>query len=203
MTIDELVDMARRIHDAERVNLGASSTRGQRNAFWERVIGCAHWGHPVYNLRPDPQWHCKDPDGPGGRPQSDDVVVSMPSRSAYDCIPGAGADGYYFEEPMPFTLPADQFVFVPSKPSGHSGTDPIPPVAQPPKPAYPSEPVFWKAFTEAVRKAYSDKGRTFPDPNDADAFRRFARCGFDIGCGMEPQKAADKHIAALRQELGV
>ena len=37
MTITQLVDMARRMHDAERVNLGASSSREYRNAFWERV----------------------------------------------------------------------------------------------------------------------------------------------------------------------
>lgn len=199
MTITELVEMAERIHDTEGHNLGSNSTRETRNAFWMRIIGCAHFGHPVYNLTPDPRWHVKD--AGGGRPMSDDTAVLMPSREAWDCIPGAGSNGYRFEADAIGVLPSVQHVYAPTRPSG-SGAVPKP---EPPKPSasYPDEGTFWKAFQERMRKAYSDKGRTFPDPNDSDAFRRFSRCGFDIGQGMEPQKAADKHINELRQELGV
>ena len=117
MTIDSLVAMAERIHDAERWQLGRSSTRETRNAFWARVVGCAYHGHPTYNPHPDPQWHVKN--GGGGRPQSDDVAVSMPSRAYWDCIGGAGADGYTFRpganaEP----LPAEQDVYPPPVPEG-------------------------------------------------------------------------------------
>lgn len=117
MTIDELVSMARRVHDAERYDLGAASTREYRNAYWARVVGIAHHGHPSYNLTPDPQWHLKD--GGGGRPQSDDVAVSMPSRAFWDCIGGVGANSYTFHasghaEP----LPAEQNVYPPPVPSG-------------------------------------------------------------------------------------
>ena len=216
MIIEELVTMAERIHDAEGFDLGAASTRESRNAFWMRVIGCAHFGHPVYNPAPDASWHVKD--AGGGRPMSDDTAVHLPSREAWDCIPGAGAGsydphqfnrdehgvrvpGYRFEAHALGVLPAAQHVYPPSSPSG-SGPAPTP---APPKPTvtYPDEPTFWLAFQDRMRKAYSDKGRAFPDPNDADAFRRFSRCGFDIGQGMDPQRAADKHIAELRQELGV
>ena len=203
MTINELVQMAERIHDAERVNLGASSSREQRNAFWARVVGCAYWGHPAYNPTPDRQWHLKD--GGGGRPQSDDVVVSLPSRNYWDCIPNAGVDGYRFEAASHTdTLPQIQNVYAPPKPAGGSGT--VAPVVVPAPvavPVYPDETTFWKAFQERMRKAYSDAGRTFPDPNDADAFRRFSRCGFDIGRGVDALQAADKHIAELRKDLGV
>ena len=145
MTITELTRMAKRIHDAEGWKLGSGSTRETRNAFWERVLGCAHWGHPVYNAQPDPQWHSKDPDGPsGGRPATDDVAVSMPSRDAWDCIPGVGADGYRFEaDRTPFLLSPDQFVFVPAKPNGAGFAEPeVPEVAghvcppPPPAPTY-------------------------------------------------------------------
>ena len=130
MTIQQLVEMAERIHDAEGWDLGASSSRATRNAFWERVLGCAHWGHPAYNAHPDLQWHCKDPDGPGSRPASDDVAVSLPTRTSWDCIPGAGAEGYRFEVGDPFILPADQFVYVPAKPAGSGAQPPvIPPAA--------------------------------------------------------------------------
>lgn len=117
MTIDSLVAMAERIHDAEGWRLGAGSSRDTRNAFWARVVGCAYHGHPTYNPAPDRQWHLKN--GGGGRPQSDDVAVSMPSRQYWDCIGGVGADGYTFRatghaEP----LPAGQEVYPPPVPEG-------------------------------------------------------------------------------------
>ncbi len=156
MTIEQLVSMAKRIHDGEGWHLGASSTRAQRNAFFERVVGCAHWGHPVYNLMPDPQWHCKDPDGPGGRPMSDDVAVMMPSRKAWDCVQGAGADGYRFEASEPFVLPADQFPFVPAKPDG-SGTAPAPtpPASKP----YPGDAYFVSAIGVPLEADYALAGQ--------------------------------------------
>ena len=121
MTIDDLVAMARRIHDLEGYDLGAASTREYRNAYWARVLGCAYWGHPVYHPGSgDKQWHLKS--AGGGRPQSDDVAVSMPSRAYWDCIPHAGADNYYFsagghDEP----LPLDQEVYPPPVPAGGGG----------------------------------------------------------------------------------
>ncbi len=120
MTIHDLVAMAKRIHDAEGWALGTASTRDTRNAFWARVVGCAHHGHPEYNVTPDPQWHLKS--AGGGRPQSDDVAVSMPSRAYWDCIAGVGAEGYQFiatghVEP----LPLEQEVFVPPVPRGTTG----------------------------------------------------------------------------------
>jgi hypothetical protein len=126
MTIIDLVTMAQRIHDLEGVNLGAASTRDYRNAFWARVVGCAYHGHPAYNPVPDPQWHLKS--GGNGRPQSDDVAVSLPSRAYWDCIVGAGADGYRFQatghtEP----LPLDQLVYAPPVPAGSGGIEPPPP----------------------------------------------------------------------------
>lgn len=67
---------------------------------------------------------------------------------------------------------------------------------------YPPEPTYWKSFQDRMREAYTSVGRAFPDPNDPDAFRRFSRCGYDIGFGLDPELAAKKHIAELKQELG-
>lgn len=117
MDIHGVVAIATRVHDAEGYNIGSASTREYRNRFWARVVGIAHHGHPVYNPTPDPQWHLKD--GGGGRPQSDDVAVSMPSRQFWDCIPQAGGDGYRFEasgEQGP--LPPEQNVYPPPVPAG-------------------------------------------------------------------------------------
>lgn len=78
---------------------------------------------------------------------------------------------------------------------------------QPPPPPvplfpYPDEPTYWKAFQDAMRRIYAEAGRQFPDPNDADAFRRFSRCGYDCR-GMDAMKAAEKHLKELRGELGL
>ena len=135
MTIAGLVGMAESIHDAEHWDLGVGSSRDTRNAFWARVVGCAHFGHPRYNLIPDPQWHLKS--AGGGRPQSDDVVVSMPSRAYWDCIAGVGAVGYRFlATSHPEPLPAEQEVFPPPVPEGASpGAPPVPPQPPPAPPA--------------------------------------------------------------------
>ena len=123
--------MAKRIHDAEREDLGASSTRDSRNMFWARVVGIAHHGHPWWNPTPDPQWYLKRA---AGRPQSDDVVVSMPSRVAYDCIPSSGADGYRFHADNIGLLPMDQVVYAPPVPAGATAAAPPAPAAPPPPP---------------------------------------------------------------------
>ena len=120
MNINQLVAMAQRIHDLEGYKLGSSSTREYRNAFWARVIGCAYWGHSIYNANPDTQWHLKN--AGGGRPQTDDVATSMPSRAYWDCIAGVGADGYRFTptgHAEPLSL--EQEVYPPPKPAD-SGT---------------------------------------------------------------------------------
>lgn len=201
MTITELVRMAKRIHDAEGWHLGASSTRDRRNAFWERVVGCAYWGHPVYNSTPDPQWHCKDPDGPGGRPQSDDVAVSMPSRNAWDCIPGAGADGYRFEaDHEPFILPADQFVFVPAKPNAPSVT-PTPPV-EPPKPPVPAYPGDGPGLLMAA-PLFADYAEKSEAPNPGMGVWLW-RCAWDMANkGLTAEQAVAKHRAEWRAALGL
>jgi len=201
MSPAQVAAMAKQIHDEEGWDLGASSTRPTRNAFIERVIGCAYWGHPKYNAVPDTRWHCKDPDGPsGGRPASDDVGVIMPSREAYDFISGAGTDGYTFHADPIGPLPADQYVFVPAKPAG-SGTTP-PPVIPPPAQEfpYPDENTYGAEYERRVGETYRKHGRTFPDPNDPSAYRHFSRYGYSSH-EMPAQAAIEKHIKELDEEL--
>ena len=160
MTIDQLVAMAEHIHDAEDWRLGAGSTRETRNAFWARVVGCAYHGHPAYNLAPDRQWHVKN--GGGGRPQSDDVAVSMPSRRYWDCIGGVGADGYTFRagshaEP----LPPEQEVYAPPVPAGGGGEaptpEPVPPPVPPPRPCDLGPVLAMLAEVQAALDAIQDE----------------------------------------------
>lgn len=201
MTINQLVELAKRVHDAEGWQLGARSTRETRNAFNERVIGIAHWGHPKFNPTPDPQWHCKDPDGPapGGRPPSDDVAVSMPSRNFWDFIPGAGADGYRFEAHAEGPLPMEQFVFVPAKPAGWGGVEPVVPL-----PAYPGYPQNEADIDGAGVALFADFAQANQSPNP-QMFRFAFRVAFDWLTKSEPSLAASvtKHRRDWRGLLGL
>lgn len=121
VSIDDVPRIAQAVHDAEGVNLGASSTRDYRNAFWARVVGIIHWGHPVYNPTPDASWCIKD--AGNGRPQSDDVIVKCQTREFWDCIPGAGANGYSFRcNRDAHPLSGEQNVYAPPRPAGSSGS---------------------------------------------------------------------------------
>lgn len=152
MTIEQLVVMAERIHNAEGWKLGAASSRETRNAFWARVIGCAYWGHPTYNLTPDTQWHLKKADPT--RPQTDDIATSMPSRNHWDCIPNVGTDNYWFEATFHGALPSEQIVYAPPKPDGSgSGEQPQPPIPQPPA-AIISRDEFYARF-RAINDYYA------------------------------------------------
>jgi hypothetical protein len=125
MTAEQIATLAKRVHDEERWNLGASSTRDTRNQYWARVVGIVHHGHPRYNDSPDPRWHLKS--AGNGRPQSDDVAVLMPSRQYWDFIGGVGADGYTFRAGAhPEPLEASQPVFPPPVPAGGGGVEPKP-----------------------------------------------------------------------------
>ncbi len=194
MRIDQLVEMAERMHDDEGWDLGSASTRETRNQFWARVIGCAHHGHPRYNPNPDKQWHLKKADA--SRPQTDDVATSMPSRSYWDCINGVGQDGYEFavnahSEP----LSPSQIVYAPPVPAGSApGPQPVQP--------YPDEVAWWGGYYEPeVAKLYQQAGKPFPD--SSAAFRWFTRVAYDIRNGMTKEAAAAKHLADLRAALGL
>lgn len=92
------------IHDTLRIDLGSRSTPDFRRAFWAAAVAAIHYGHPRFNPQgPDPQYCIKD--GGGGRPQTDDALVICSTREFWDCIGGAGANGYSFrlvQDPFPY-----------------------------------------------------------------------------------------------------
>ncbi len=189
MNIEQLVDMAEWIHNDEGYELGAASTRDYRNAYWMRVIGCAHWGHPVYNPIADPQWHVKS--GGAGRPQSDDVAVSLPSRAAWDCIPGCGSSSYRFETDALGVLPADQRVYAPDKPAQDAPRlNELPP--------YPGDAAF-DALGTILWADYAQAGRV----PDAQMGRWFGRTIYDYLVGMTLDASIAKHRAEWRAALGL
>lgn len=112
ISIHEAVGIARSVHDGLGFNLGWASTRDERIDFWVAAVATIHYGHPIYNpLGGDPDWCVKN--AGGGRPTTDDVIVRCGSREAWDCISGAGAEGYTFDASPIGHLPSDQQVFAP------------------------------------------------------------------------------------------
>jgi hypothetical protein len=131
------------------------------------------------------------------RPQSTDVICTREPFTGYDVLLHQGTPQQALTtDPAPIDLTGQVFIAV--TPTNHLGLTPLPPLAYP----YPDENTAGKAFQERVRKAYSDAGRAFPDPNDPEAFRHFMRYGYSCHEMPEPE-AADKHIAELRAQLGV
>ena len=194
MTIHALVAMAETIHDAEGHDLGSNSTRDSRNAYWARVIGCAYWGHPRYNDTPDTQWHLKKASETS--PQSDDVATSLPSRQAWDCIPGAGSDGYRFDAEPLGVLPPQQVVYAPPRPSGST---PAPQQPQPPVyPPYPGDVIF-DQIGVVLFADYAEAGQG-PNPGMG---RWFGRTVYDFLTGMTMEASIIKHRKEWRQVLGL
>jgi hypothetical protein len=104
------------IHNTLRIDLGARSSRDYRIAFLNAAVAALHYGHGRFNPQgPDTNWCVKD--AGGGRPQSDDVLVTCRSREAWDLISGAGANGYSFHRDYLGVLPSIQNVYPPPRSS--------------------------------------------------------------------------------------
>lgn len=113
---DEALALIRAYHDQTGANLGSSSTREQRVAFFFEAVASLHYGHPRWNPKgPDSNWCVKD--AGGGRPPSDDVLVRCNSRESWDLIGGAGANGYSFHLDYIGVLPSGQNVYPPPRSS--------------------------------------------------------------------------------------
>lgn len=184
---------------AEAIDPGAksfksTSTRETRNEKWAFIIGCAYWGHPVYNPTPDPQWHIKS--AGGNRPQSDDVTVSMPSRNYWDCIPGSGSDSAYFEAHDGGKLSAEQNVYAPPVPEG-GGTEPVEPVEpEPPVTTLPSyEDLGGDASGNKIGAyLFHDYERAGQAPDAGMSIWMFRTC-YDAIAGMDIDASLEKHRA--------
>jgi len=108
----EALNIIRSVHDALGWNLGSSSSREQRIQFFWQAVATVHYGHPRFNPQGgDADWCVKD--AGGGRPPSDDVLVSCSTREAWDLIGSAGANNYSFHLDFIGRLDSAQNVYPP------------------------------------------------------------------------------------------
>lgn len=197
MTEHDVAALAQRVHDAERMNFGTTSTRDERNKNWARIAGIVHHGHPAYNSRPDPRWHIKD--AGGGRPQSDDVLAFKDTRMMIDFIGGAGAANYTFraghwEGP----LGPEQNIYAPPVPEGGTVVQP-PPVASP----------YWTAAHTTLMASLLQKHA--PNASGDEGFVRivaeqFAHSFPGEGWGMkraDPTRPLSNNVAARQITTGL
>jgi hypothetical protein len=137
LSVTQVLDIVERVYRAHGWQPDDRTSRDARNEMFEAAIAAVHYGHPWFNATPDPQWHIKR--ASADRPQSDDVVVSLPSRNYYDLIGGAGAPGWQFSVgPHNDPLPAAQIVYPPQHTALFRLTRPGP--VEPPRPTTPAPP---------------------------------------------------------------
>jgi hypothetical protein len=172
-------------------------THDGQAAFVDAVVWALH-------LK-DPRWgHLKKKPGQSAiHGHAEDAALYLsdtPGLSqAVDFIGGAGTDSARIQ----WLVDLPRYSFPDWLAPKDHDLAPVPP-APPPAPAfpYPDENTTVKAFQVRVKDTYKEAKRAFPDPNDPDAFRHFTRYGFSCHEMPEP-KAADKHIAELRADLGL
>lgn len=200
MDINGVISIAEAI-DPHANSFKSGSTRETRNEKWAFIIGCVYHGHPVYNPTPDPQWHIKS--AGGGRPQSDDVTVSMPSRDYWDCVPGSGSDSAHFSDSYGGKLPAEQNVYAPPVPEGSEPVDPEEPT-EPPVTTLPSyEDLGGDASGNKIGAyLFYDYTRAGVAPDAGMSIWMFRTC-YDAIAGMDIDASITKHRAEWCGVLGI
>lgn len=78
--------------------------------------------------------------------------------------------------------------------------EPKPPVPKPDFPQrYPDEPTWWTALLDEIGALYAKKGEAF----NLGMFKWSTRIAYDIGAGMEKERAKAIHLAELKRALGL
>lgn len=102
--------------------------------------------------------------------------------------------------PSRFVPPVDSTVSIPET---QTQTLTQPAIQPPPTPAitqsYPDEAIWWNGLFEEIDRLYGLANH----PHDLGMFRWSTRTAYDIGTGMDKEKAKAKHLAELRAALGL
>jgi hypothetical protein len=164
------------------------------------LLNAVAWAHRAegYGLLSKPTGaSCRQPQT--GTPVSRDILMLAGSGRIFDVLIDAeGQAKPTWDEktalsPSRFVPPVDSTIPIP---------DPPPPPPPPPPsltPPYPDEATWWTALFEEVDRLYGLANR----PHDLGTFKWSVRTAYDIGAGMDKEKAKAKHLAELRAALGL
>jgi hypothetical protein len=167
------------------------------------LLNAVAWTHRSegYGLLAKPQGsHCLQPQT--GTLVSRDILMLAGSGRIFDVLIDAEgkATPTWGEKkalsPKLFVPPIDSTVPLPPTPT-QPLTEPLtpPPTTQP----YPDEATWWTALFEEIDRLYGLANR----PHDHGTFKWSVRTAYDIGAGMDKEKAKAKHLAELRAALGL
>jgi hypothetical protein len=179
------------------------------------LLNAVAWTHRAegYGLLRKPSGaNCRQPQT--GIPVSRDILMLAGSGRIFDCLIDSDmkATPTWGEktalDPARFVPPIDSAVVlphVPTQPLTEPLTQPLtqpltPPLPPPPtRQPYPDEATWWTALFEEIDRLYGLANRT----HDIEAFKWSVRTAYDIGTGMDKEKAKAKHLAELRAALGL
>lgn len=163
------------------------------------LLNAVAWAHRAegYGLLSKPTGaHCRQPQT--GTPVSRDILMLAGSGRIFDVLIDAEgkAQPTWNEKtalsPSRFVPPIDSTIPLPPQPPP---PPPPPSLTQP----YPDEATWWTALFEEVNRLYGLANR----PHDLETFKWSVRTAYDIGAGMDKEKAKAKHLAELRAALGL
>lgn len=163
------------------------------------LLNAVAWAHRAegYGLLSKPTGaNCRQPQT--GTLVSRDILMLAGSGRIFDVLIDAEgkATPQWGEKtalsPSRFVPPVDSTIPLPPPPP------PIPTPTSLTQP-YPEEATWWTALFEEVTRLYGLANR----PHDLGTFKWSVRTAYDIGAGMDKEKAKAKHLAELRAVLGL
>jgi len=166
------------------------------------LLNAVAWKHRAegYGLLAKPNGaHCLQPQT--GTPIARDILASTAGKHFDVLVDAEGAAKPVWQDKgeyqsSRFVAPVDMSVPLPQ---------PLTPaVTQPPTTAgviqsYPDEATWWAALFEEIERLYALANH----PHDIGTFKWSTRTAYDIGTGMDKEKAKAKHLAELRTALGL
>jgi hypothetical protein len=99
-------------------------------------------------------------------------------------------------QPSRFVSPVDSTIPLPPTPPP---PPPLPPTSPSLTQPYPDEATWWTTLFEEIDRLYGLANH----PRDLGTFKWSVRTAYDIGAGMDKEKAKVKHLAELRAALGL
>jgi len=171
------------------------------NSQLGELLNAVAWKHRAegYGLLAKPNGaHCLQPQT--GTPIARDILASTAGKHFDVLVDAEGAakpvwqdKGQYqssrFVAPVDITVPLPQPLIPPTQP----------PTAAAVTQSYPDEETWWAALFEEIERLYALADR----PHDVGTFKWSTRTAYDIGTGMDKEKAKAKHLAELRSALGL